>query len=85
MSHPQYEGQGVTDDVPLICDPVPGPPVIITASNVLSKADVERLCRMWAEASRGAPNRVRILEAGRRFEPLTSQRTEWPDAEFCAA
>jgi hypothetical protein len=74
-------------DVPLICDPVPGPPMILTVGRALSPADVARLRQLWAEASAGAPNwtKVQVLEAGCRFEPLVGQRTEWPDAEFCAA
>lgn len=73
------------NDVPLICDPVPGP-TIITIPNVLSKADLERLREAWAAAAIGVPRqRTKILDAGRRFEPVYCQRTEWPDAEFTAA
>lgn len=67
-------------DVPLICDPVPGPPV-----------DVERIVTA-ALALKFAGNLAIIL--GREPTPaecleqaglMTNERTEWPDAEFCAA
>jgi hypothetical protein len=74
-----------TEAVPLICDPVPGPPPVIVIPHQLSKADLERLRKRWSEAFVGMPGKVKILDAGCRFEPLAAQRTEWPDAEFCAA
>jgi hypothetical protein len=72
-------------DVPLICDPVPGPSGIITTSRRLSAADVERFRKRWALVSKGFASPSEILPAAYRFQPLTAGRTEWPDAEYCAA
>jgi hypothetical protein len=72
--------------IPLICDPVPGPPTIITTSRRLSADERERLLRLWNAASRGGPIRQMLIKDKRvRFEPLVGERTEWPDAEYCGA
>ena len=70
----------MTDGVPLICDPVPGPIIYR-----LSRVEAQRLRFMawdwpfaWIQATvHHERSRVRPPRAG--------QRTEWPDAEFCAA
>jgi hypothetical protein len=74
------------DDVPLICDPVPGPmpsrPDVFLCDRRLSGAEVKRLRRKWeaiiAEEGAGA-----FIEPSCRF--ISVFERHWPDAEFCAA
>lgn len=73
------------DDVPLICDPVPGPPMIVAFTRQLSLAEVECFRNQWEQLSRGIPQRPWVADVEYRFERGTGTRTEWPDAEFCAA
>lgn len=71
----------MTDDVPLICDPVPGPWVDV--ERVVAEALVIKFAGNLALILGHEPSPSECLEqAG--FE-LSGARTEWPDAEFCAA
>lgn len=72
------------NDVPLICDPVPGPlPVLITGRE-LPTDEADRFRRAYFGAVRTALWHPQIA-LGPRYEPRVGQRTEWPDAEYCAA
>lgn len=73
------------DDVPLICDPVPGPPMIVSFTRQLSPAEVEKFRNRWEQLSRGIPQQSLVADVEYRFEKGIGGRTEWPDAEFCAA
>jgi hypothetical protein len=77
-------------DVPLICDPVPGPDGfaswgqhVVVANRVLTEREVESLREQWRRVTSGAgtmifmPEDVSFVSV---FEPR-----QWPDAEFCAA
>ena len=72
-------------DVPLICDPVPGPLGILVRSGTLTKVEVERLREAWNAYVAKAVARPATIISGYTFKPLIGERTEWPDAEFCAA
>lgn len=69
-------------EVPLICDPVPGPHGIISSSRVLSAEEVRKLRQLWSVGWHGA---LMLVGDDFMFRPLIGDRTEWPDAEFCAA
>lgn len=71
-------------DVPLICDPVPGPGDhgVLVCDRQLTTAEIERLRAAFDAAQhRGGcmvlPNGVRMVSV---FQPK-----QWPDAEYCAA
>jgi hypothetical protein len=77
-------------DVPLICDPVPGPDgfgamgqYVVIANRVLTEREVESLREQWRSITAEAgtmllmPEDVQLVSV---FEPR-----QWPDAEFCAA
>ena len=69
-------------DLPLICDPVPGPSAgYFVVQRSLTAAEVERLRRIWRAAG---TNHGRILIADPEWRPAPEPR-QWPDAEFCAA
>lgn len=67
----------MADDVPLICDPVPGA--------MLTEVDIDRLRDAWNLHVAKVVARPATIIPGYTFKPLVGGRTEWPDAEFCAA
>jgi hypothetical protein len=76
----------MTDDVPLICDPVPTggniPTGVLVANRLLSNAEIDAFRAEWERATqRGGcvvlPDGCHLTQI---FEP-----PQWPDAEFCAA
>lgn len=75
-----------TDDVPLICDPVPGPPLlpgVLVADRTLTEPEIARLKAAWDRANQAA-RPVYLLPEGCTMSSIFDER-QWPDAEFCAA
>jgi hypothetical protein len=73
------------DDVPLICDLVPGPApdaVVFVCDQPLSPRDLSAL-RVAFEDAR-AEGKVMYLHPEMSMVSVWEPR-EWPDAEFCAA
>jgi hypothetical protein len=73
-------------DVPLICDPVPGPspmPGVLVCDRMLTEPEIARLKRIM-ECVWTGPGAAYTIEEGVQFQSVFSVR-EWPDAEFCAA
>lgn len=71
-------------DVPLICDPVPGPRLrVLVCNRVLSKEAVARLRAEWDRAQ--LTGKTIILDSGIELRSLLDDEPQWPDAEFCAA
>lgn len=74
------------EDVPLICDPVPGPPLlpgVLVANRVLSEAEIARFKAEWERVNRAA-RPVYIVADDCQMYSIFDDR-QWPDAEFCAA
>lgn len=74
----------MTDNVPLICDPVPtrfgG---IIAIPDEISEEQIAELKALWVDAcERGS---FVMLEERADISIFYPKREEWPDAEFCAA
>jgi hypothetical protein len=73
-------------DVPLICDPVPGPgpcPGVLVCDRMLTEPEITRLKRIL-ECVWTGPGAVYPIEEGVQFHSVFDER-QWPDAEFCAA
>lgn len=70
------------NDVPLICDPVPSPRVLV-CDRPLTEAEVARFKAEWERGYCGRGS-VALLIDGARLEPAFDV-PQWPDAEFCAA
>lgn len=76
----------MTDDVPLICDPVPGPgmlPGVLVCNRRLTEAEIRQLQAEWERANRGACP-VYLVPLDCTMSAVFEER-QWPDAEFCAA
>jgi hypothetical protein len=71
--------------IPLICDPVPGPGLVLTTSHRLSEDERKRLRELWDAATAGPIRPMLIKDKRIQFKPLVGERTEWPDAEYCGA
>lgn len=72
--------QGYAADVPLICDPVPGPRI----DGDWRYMSHEQWKQYFAVRRNGGDPLV-LWWADGQGEILLGARTEWPDAEFCAA
>jgi hypothetical protein len=71
-------------DVPLICDPPPGPQWILRCSERLTREQALILRQAWESAVSDPTRDVIDLAEGLSVEVMPG-RHEWPDAEFCAA
>lgn len=71
-------------DVPLICDPVPGPPKLWFSiiDRALSEQDLAGVKALWEEACAGRS--ILLAQQDYRISWGLEDR-QWPDAEFCAA
>jgi hypothetical protein len=71
-------------EVPLICDPPPGPRYLITSDRLITVKEAAMLRAAWDDSTRRGT--VLILRCWASFHiEVMPGRYEWPDAEFCAA
>lgn len=74
----------MSDDVPLICDPVPNQyGGVIAIPFEISPETAAELKAIWIAAYERQD--FRQLQSTGDVQIVYPQRTEWPDAEFCAA
>lgn len=75
------------DDVPLICDPVPGPPQlpgVLVCDRLLTGLEIARLKAEWERVNIAAAQSMYLVPDGCQMYSIFEDR-QWPDAEFCAA
>ncbi len=85
--HPQPKAHRVTrtiDDVPLICDPVLGP-ANYDVERIITAALALKFCGEMAVVLGREPTPTECIEQAELEAGCAPNRTEWPDAEFCAA
>lgn len=69
--------------VPLICDPVPGLIIVMECAGSLAPDLIADLRRVYHLSGRRSA--VYLSRRGVEVRSIPGSRTEWPDAEFCAA
>ena len=73
----------MTDDMPMICDPVPGPamlPGVLVCNRALTEPEIARLKAEWERANLAAQP-MYLVPDGCQMYSIFEDR-QWPDAEF---